>query len=137
MCVRKASIYRSLGVSERYVAESDCNTCYNMIGGFLRLFLQESWHHLIGWNILIFKVTHISNWLDHLCHCLHAPMSSLTCTDVIAYTCWCVTCVIAYTNQITYVIAYMCRCVIDILHALYVFISWNLANFVIFWMVMV
>ena len=80
--------------------------CHNLIEGVLRLFLQNTWHRLIGRNVLIFKVTHVSNWLDRLYYRLCA-------SDVIAYTYWCVACVIAY----------MC-----ILH-FYVFISWHLANF--------
>ena len=125
MCIRKASIYRSLGVSERYVAESDCNTCYNMIGGFLRLFLQDTWHHLIGWNILIFKVTHVSNWLDHLCHRLHAPMSLLTHADV-----WHVsllTRIELLTSLLTCADVWLTFCMLFMF-----FISWNLANFCYF-----
>ena len=65
--------------------------CHSLIRGALRLFLQDTWHHLIGWNVLIFKVTRVNNWLDRLCHCLQV-------SDVIAYTCCCVACVVAYTS---------------------------------------
>ena len=37
------------------------DTCHSLIGGFLRLFLQDTWHLLIGQNVLIFKVTHVRN----------------------------------------------------------------------------
>ena len=82
--------------------------CHSLIEGVLRLFLQDTWHHLIGRNVLIFKVTHVSNWLDCLCHRLRA-------SDVIAYTYWCVACVIAY----------MC-----ILHFFYIFLfhdTWQIS----------
>ena len=48
--------------------------CHSLIGGALRLFHHDTWHLLIGQNVLIFKVTHVSTRLDYLCHCLHAPM---------------------------------------------------------------
>ena len=73
-CLRKTSIYRSLEVSERHVIESDSDICHNLIGGALRLFLQDTWHRLIGQNVLIFKVTHVNTRLNCLCHCLHVPM---------------------------------------------------------------
>ena len=47
------------------------NMCHNLIREALRLFLQDTWHLLIGRNVLIFKVTHVSTRLDYLCHCLH------------------------------------------------------------------
>ena len=72
--LRKASIYRSLGwVSDTWRSLIG-DTCHNLVRGDLRLFLQETWHHLIGRNVLIFKVIHVSAQLDCLCHCLHAPM---------------------------------------------------------------
>ena len=46
--------------------------CHSLIGGALKLFLQDMWHLLIGRNALIFKVTHVNTRLDYLCHCLHA-----------------------------------------------------------------
>ena len=46
--------------------------CHSLIGGALRLFLQDTWHLLIGRNVLIFKVTHVNTQLDYLCHRLHA-----------------------------------------------------------------
>ena len=48
--------------------------CHSLIEGALRLFLQDMWHLLIGRNVLIFKVTHVSSQLDCLCHRLHALM---------------------------------------------------------------
>ena len=51
--------------------------CHNLIGGALRLFLQDTWYGLIDRNIFIFKMTHVSNRLDHLCYCLHASMCGL------------------------------------------------------------
>ena len=51
--------------------------CCTLIKGALRLFLQDTWHLLIGQNVLIFKVTHVSTRLDWLCHRLHA--SSCLC----------------------------------------------------------
>ena len=71
-CLRKASIYRSLGVGEQHVVKLVDDTCHSLIGGALRLFLQDTWHLLIGRNALIFKVTHVSTQLDCLCYCLHA-----------------------------------------------------------------
>ena len=53
------------------------DACHSLIRGFLRLFLQDTWHLLIGQNILIFKVTHVRNWLDRLCHCLHMLMCGI------------------------------------------------------------
>ena len=47
---------------------------HSLIRGALRLFLQDTWHLLIGRYVLIFKVTHVSTRLDCLCHYLHAPM---------------------------------------------------------------
>ena len=47
--------------------------CHSLIWGALRLFLQDTWHLLIGQNVLIFKVTHVSTRLNCLCHRLHAP----------------------------------------------------------------
>ena len=44
---------------------------HSLIRGALRLFLQDTWHLLIGRYVLIFKVTHVSTRLDYLCHCLH------------------------------------------------------------------
>ena len=46
--------------------------CHTLIRGALRLLLQDTWHLLIGKNVLIFKVTHVSTRLDFLCHRLHA-----------------------------------------------------------------
>ena len=46
--------------------------CHSLIGGALILFLQDTWHLLIGRNVLIFKVTHVNTQLDYLCHRLHA-----------------------------------------------------------------
>ena len=46
------------------------DTYHSLIRGVLRLFLQDTWHHSIGQNILTFKVTHVSILLDFL----HAPM---------------------------------------------------------------
>jgi len=48
--------------------------CHSLIGGALKVFLQDTWHLLIGWNALIFKVTHVNTWLDCLCDSLYAPM---------------------------------------------------------------
>ena len=48
--------------------------CHSLIGGALRLFHQDTWHLLIGQNVLIFKITHANTRLDYLCHCLHTPM---------------------------------------------------------------
>ena len=103
---RNASIYRSLGVGEWHVAESNWWHMSQFDLRIFKIFLQDTWHRLNGRIVLIFKVTHVSNWLDRLYHHLRG-------LTVIAYTCWCVACVIAY----------MC-----ILH-FYVFISWHLANF--------
>ena len=50
------------------------DTYHSLVGGALRLFLQDTWHHLIGQNVLIFKVTHVSIQLDCLCHYLHVSM---------------------------------------------------------------
>ena len=47
--------------------------CHSLIWGALRLFLQDTWHLLIGQNVLIFKVTHVNTRLNCLCHRLHAP----------------------------------------------------------------
>ena len=49
------------------------NTWWSLIRGAWRLFLQDTWHLLIGRNVLIFKVTHVSTRLDCLCHSLHTP----------------------------------------------------------------
>jgi len=46
--------------------------CHNQIEGALRHFFQDTWHFLIGQNVLLFKVTHVNTQLDCLCHCLHA-----------------------------------------------------------------
>ena len=51
--------------------------CHSLIGGALRLFLQDTWHLLIGRNVLIFKVTHVSTRLDYLCYCLHTSSDCL------------------------------------------------------------
>ena len=51
--------------------------CHSLIGGVLRLFLQDTWYQLIGQNVLIFKATHVSNRLDRSCHCLHTLMCGL------------------------------------------------------------
>ena len=53
--------------------------CNSLIVGALRLFLQDTCHLLIGWNVLIFKVTHFSIWLDCLCYRLHAPSCLCHC----------------------------------------------------------
>ena len=53
------------------------DTCHSLIGGVLRLFLQDTWHGLIDQNVFIFKMIHVSNRLDHLCHCLHTLMCGL------------------------------------------------------------
>ena len=47
---------------------------HSLIGGVLRLLLQDTWHRLIGWDVLIFKVTHVSTRLDCLYNCFHAPV---------------------------------------------------------------
>ena len=53
--------------------------CHSLIREALRLFLQDTWHLLIGRNVLIFKVTHVSTWLDCICHCLHTPSCLCHC----------------------------------------------------------
>ena len=70
-CLRKASIYRSLGWVSDMRQSLVGDMCHSLIGGALRLFLQDTWHLLIGRNVLIFKVTHVNTRLDYLCHCLH------------------------------------------------------------------
>ena len=80
--------------------------CHSLIGGVLRLFLQDTWYQLIG-QMYWFSRRHMLaiDWIAH----------------VIAYTRWCV----------AYVITYTCRCVIWFLHAFYVFISMTLGKFLL------
>ena len=73
-CLRKASIYMSSGwVSDTWRSLIG-DTCHSLVRGSLRLFLQDTWHHLIGRNVLIFKVIYVSAQLNCLCHYLHMPM---------------------------------------------------------------
>ena len=62
-CLRKASIYRSLGVGERHVADLIGDTCHSLIG------LPMSSLTLVGLHMS--SLTHVG-----------LLMSSLTCADV-------------------------------------------------------
>lgn len=68
-CLRKTYIYRSLEKLSNMWTNLIGDKCYNLSRENLRFFLQDTWHHLIGWNVLNFKMTHVSTKLDCLCHC--------------------------------------------------------------------
>ena len=70
-CLRKASIYKSMWKLSDMRLNLIGDTCHDMSGGTLILFLQDTWHHLIGQNVLIFKMTRVNTRLDCLCHCQH------------------------------------------------------------------
>ena len=78
---------------------------HSLIGGALTLFLQDTWHLLIGQNVLIFKVTYVSTRLDCLCRYLH---------------------VTGYLCHSLYVLMYNW-----FLHTFYVFISMTLDKFLL------
>ena len=84
-CLRKASIYRSLGWVSDMRQSLVGDMCHSLIGGALRLFLQDTWHLLIGRNVFIFKVTHVSTQLDFLCHRLHAQGCLCLCLHMLMH----------------------------------------------------